>query len=275
VAQIFLCHASEDKAEVIEVYNRLKVLGFEPWLDKVNILPGQDWDYEIERALAASDFVMVFLSTRSVQKRGYVQREYRRALRHAEEMPEGHIYTIPVKLDDCSVPHQFSRYQWTGLYEEGAFDRVVAAIRHGLQQRGKPAPQSDSQQQNTYDEQEILALLPYSLTSTLNDQKLERRAETFPFVQDNFSTHKYTRKDLDDMAPSQREKLFTAAPEMKDWWRGKSLENGAWPLFRVKGGLWFSKEQIAPVYEQASEEQRAAIWKIPGLNDWYVDGLVF
>ena len=84
---------------------------------------------------------MVFLSTRSVEKVGYVQREFRRALYHAEEKPEGFIHTIPVKLDDCMVPSRFNRHQWVKLYEEGAFQRVVAALRHGLHQRGKPLPE--------------------------------------------------------------------------------------------------------------------------------------
>src|SRR5215510_10359255 len=141
VARIFLCHASEDKAQVREVYQQLKALGFAPWLDEVDILPGQDWDYEIERALETSDFVIVFLSTRSVEKVGYVQREFRRALYHAEEQPEGFIHTIPVKLDDCTVPRRFSRHQWANLSEEGAFDRIVRALRRGLQQRDKPIPE--------------------------------------------------------------------------------------------------------------------------------------
>jgi formylglycine-generating enzyme required for sulfatase activity len=135
MARIFLCHASEDKPQVRDVYQRLKALGFEPWLDEVNILPGQDWDFEIEQALETSDFVIVFLSTRSVEKVGYVQREFRRALYHAEEMPEGFIHTIPVKLDDCTVPRRFSRHQWANLYDEGAFERIVQAIRTGLLQR--------------------------------------------------------------------------------------------------------------------------------------------
>ena len=159
VARIFLCHASEDKPQVYEVYHQLQALGFAPWLDKEDILPGQNWDYAINQALEASDFVIVFLSTRSVKKIGYVQREFRRALDRAEEMPEGFIHTIPVMLDDCAAPQQFRRHQWVKLYEDGAFDRVVNAIRHGLQERGKPVPQpedgsSDSRQQNTYDEQE-------------------------------------------------------------------------------------------------------------------------
>jgi formylglycine-generating enzyme required for sulfatase activity len=141
MARIFLCHASEDKPQVRDVYQRLKALGFEPWLDEVDILPGQDWDYEIEMALEQSDFVIVFLSTRSVDKMGYVQREFRRAMYHSEEMPEGHIHTIPVKLDDCVVPRRFRRHQWANLSEDGAFDRIVRALHHGLGQRGKPVPE--------------------------------------------------------------------------------------------------------------------------------------
>lgn len=141
MARIFLCHASEDKAQVHEVYQQLKALGFAPWLDEVDILPGQDWNYEIERALETSDFVIVFLSTRSVEKVGYVQREFRRALYHSAEMPKGFIHTIPVKLDDCVVPRQFSRHQWASLYENGVFDRIVRALHYGLQQRGQPLPE--------------------------------------------------------------------------------------------------------------------------------------
>jgi hypothetical protein len=73
------------------------------------------------------------------------------------------------------------------------------------------------------------------------------------------------------MAPSQRERLFTAAPEMKAWWRGKSIENGAWPLFRVKGGIWLSKEQIGQIPSKHGD----TVWKIPGLLEWYMEGQVF
>ncbi len=140
MARIFLCHASEDKPQVREVHDRLRALGFETWLDKDKLLPGQDWHYEIEKALEAADFVIVFLSSRSVGKRGYVQREFRRVLEHSEEMPLGQIHTIPVKLDDCEAPREFRRYEWANLHEEGEFDRIVEALHLGLEQRGLPKP---------------------------------------------------------------------------------------------------------------------------------------
>ena len=136
MARIFLCHASEDKAQVREVYHRLRAIdGFAPWLDEEDLLPGQDWDYEIKKALKASDFILIFLSRSSVAKRGYVQREMKLALDAWQELPEGTIHTIPVRLDDCDVPESFRRYHWANLFEPNGFDRIVCAIRTELAKR--------------------------------------------------------------------------------------------------------------------------------------------
>src|SRR5215475_3379443 len=141
MARIFLCHATEDKAQVREVYHRLQATdGFEPWLDEEDLLPGQDWDYEIKRALKASDFILIFLSRISVAKRGYVQREMKQALDALQELPEGTIHTIPVRLDDCEVPEDFRRYHWANLFEPTGFDRIVHAIRAQLTKRPGTTP---------------------------------------------------------------------------------------------------------------------------------------
>src|SRR5215475_2758337 len=107
MARIFLCHATEDKAQVREVYHRLRVFdGLEPWLDEEDLLPGQEWAREIPRALQTSDFILIFLSRNSVAKRGYVQREMKLALDAWQELPEGTIHTIPVRIDDCEAIHE-------------------------------------------------------------------------------------------------------------------------------------------------------------------------
>lgn len=154
VARIFLCHASEDKPQVRDVYHQLQALGFAPWLDEEDLLPGQEWEREIPRALRASDFILIFLSRTSVAKRGYVQREMKLALDAWQELPEGTIHTIPIRIDDCAVPEQFRRYHWANLFEPNGFDRIVRAIRAELAKRPEPAkpetapspnPQSPSQ----------------------------------------------------------------------------------------------------------------------------------
>lgn len=131
--QIFLCHASEDKPKVIEVYHFLKQQGFKPWLDKEDLLPGQRWDQEIPKALKASDFILIFFSQTSVSKRGYVQKEFKLALEVLEEIPEGQIFVIPVRLDMCAIPERFSRLHYCDLFENGGLEKVVRAIRASLQ----------------------------------------------------------------------------------------------------------------------------------------------
>jgi formylglycine-generating enzyme required for sulfatase activity len=141
VARIFLCHANEDKAQVREVYHRLRAIdGCEPWLDEEDLLPGQDWDYEIKQALKTSDFILIFLSRTSVAKRGYFQREMKLVLDAWQELPEGAIHTIPIRLDDCDVPESFQRYHWTNLFEPNGFEHIVRAIRAELAKRQGTEP---------------------------------------------------------------------------------------------------------------------------------------
>ena len=139
MARIFLCHASEDKPQVEEIYRRLRELGFRPWMDKMDLLPGQRWQQEIPRSLRASDFILIFFSQNSVMKRSYVQHEFKLALHILQEMPENLIHIIPVRLDDCTIPDQFGFLHWCNLFEDDGFKRLVHAIHMGLSQRQQSA----------------------------------------------------------------------------------------------------------------------------------------
>ena len=94
--QVFLCHASEDKAAVMKYYQLLQDAGFKPWIDKEDLLPGQDWDREIRRVIKKSDVALAFFSKYSVSKPGYYQRELKLLLEVLEETPDGQIKVIPV-----------------------------------------------------------------------------------------------------------------------------------------------------------------------------------
>lgn len=136
--QIFLAHASEDKDRVRELYRKLKNEGYKPWLDKLDLMPGIQWKNEIPRAIRNSTLFIACLSATSVQKRGYVQSEFRLALRQAADIPANEIYIIPLKFDECQIPDleqadygvKLSDYQGLDYWEEGAFDRLVAAIEY-------------------------------------------------------------------------------------------------------------------------------------------------
>jgi hypothetical protein len=131
--RVFLCHASQDKPVVRELYQRLASEGWiDPWLDEEKLLPGQDWDMEIEKAVETSDAVIVFLSNNSVSKEGYIQRELRFVLHIALEKPEGAIFIIPLRLDDCQIPRHLRTWQYVDYFpedhKEWAYQRLLESL---------------------------------------------------------------------------------------------------------------------------------------------------
>jgi TIR domain len=122
--KVFLCHASEDKSAVRVLKERLGDRGYRAWIDEKDIPPGAEWDVAIRDAIRDSHVVLVCLSRTSVEKTGYVQKELRVVLDRAEEMPEGRIFVIPVRLDDCAVPKRLARWQRVDLDSSDAYERL-------------------------------------------------------------------------------------------------------------------------------------------------------
>ena len=114
--------------------SELKAEGWiDPWLDEEKLYPGQDWDLEIEKAVEAAHAVIVFLSNNSVTKEGYIQRELRFVLRIADFKPEGTVFVIPVRLDDCQMPRRLSMWQYVDNFperrKEWAFQRLLGSLK--------------------------------------------------------------------------------------------------------------------------------------------------
>jgi transcriptional regulator with XRE-family HTH domain len=128
--RIFLCHSSSDKPAARDLYQRLKAEGFVPWLDEEDLLPGQNWRKMIPKAVADAHVVVVCMSKAAVTKHGYVQKEIAYALDVASEQPEGTIFLIPVRLEDCVVPDRLSELQWVNLYESRGYEFLLRALRH-------------------------------------------------------------------------------------------------------------------------------------------------
>lgn len=69
------------------------------WLDQDSFLPGQDWRVTIEDAIKGHRFFIALLSSRSMSKKGYVQKELRIALEVLDQYPESKAFIMPVRLD--------------------------------------------------------------------------------------------------------------------------------------------------------------------------------
>src|SRR5215813_1572614 len=126
--RVFLCHSTPDKPQVRKLYARLQQDGYDPWLDEKNLIPGQDWQEEISKAIRACDVVLVCLSQGSVTKDGFVNKEIKFALDRADEKPPDTIFIIPACLEKVQAPERLKRWQWVNLFEEDGYQKLLSAL---------------------------------------------------------------------------------------------------------------------------------------------------
>ena len=127
--RVFLAHAHSDQEDVRNLYHRLIKDGVEAWLDEQKLLPGQAWEYEIRKAVRESDVVIVCLSKQFNRQKGYRQKEVRIALEEADLLPEGQIFIVPARLEECDLPESLRRWQRVDLFEVNGYKKLLQALR--------------------------------------------------------------------------------------------------------------------------------------------------
>jgi len=129
--KIFICYAKEDYKMAMKIYSDLKNYGFSPWIDIENLLPGQNWKSIIEDSIYSSSHFLALLSSNSLTKTGFVQKELILAFDYLKQCPLDKIFIIPVKLDNCEPKNEIlSKLHHVDLfidYEKG-FNKIVRSI---------------------------------------------------------------------------------------------------------------------------------------------------
>ena len=127
---VFLSHAKEDVEFVSELSERLLQDGIITWFDEKDLLPGDDWKLEIEKGIDRSDYILVFLSSSSVNKEGYFQKELKTVLERRELKPEGARYIIPILIDDCEPPRAFKDIHWLKVRSPDWYDKLIKVLKN-------------------------------------------------------------------------------------------------------------------------------------------------
>jgi len=131
--RVFLCHAPQDKPIVRELYDRLDEEGWiEPWLDEERLLPGMDWDVEVEKAVGDADTIIVCISKNAVTESKYVQPDLKFVLNHALENMHRSVFIIPLRLDECEIPRHVQPWQYYDFSvlnkREQVYKRLVKSL---------------------------------------------------------------------------------------------------------------------------------------------------
>lgn len=126
---VFIIHAHLDRQVVRDLYIRLTEEGFQLWLDVEKLLPGQNWEYEIRKAILKSDAVIVCLSQHFGSPKGFRHKELKIALRKANVLSMDDIFIIPVRLEKCDMPNSLRHLHRVDLFERGGYKRLIRALR--------------------------------------------------------------------------------------------------------------------------------------------------
>jgi tetratricopeptide (TPR) repeat protein len=140
---VFLSYDREDRSVARKVATALQHVGHDVWWDR-NIRGGAEFSEEIDRALAASEAVVVLWSARSIAS-AWVRDEA------ATGRDSGRL--VPVRIDDCAPPLGFRQYQTIDLPPGrkstatiDAIDEAVRALGSGAAgpDRARASQQADS-----------------------------------------------------------------------------------------------------------------------------------
>lgn len=145
--RVFLSYSPAESNEVRSLYQRFTNDGVDPWLDTEKVLPGQEWQHEIEKAVQASDVVLIFFS-KQVQM-GLREAEIRIALEEAKKHPKGEIFIIPVRLEESQPPDFLDRYQVVDLFKPDGYQTLLNSLRQRARELGL-APETITQEKTPW-----------------------------------------------------------------------------------------------------------------------------
>lgn len=97
--KVFISYATEDYEVAKRLYDDLKKAGVAPWLDREDLLTGQNWRNTIPQIIRECRYILLLISSYSVSKQGYFQKEQRTVLELLDEFQENEIFIIPARLD--------------------------------------------------------------------------------------------------------------------------------------------------------------------------------
>jgi formylglycine-generating enzyme required for sulfatase activity len=131
--KVFVCYATVDLKSAQKIYLRLKAFDWiSPWISGRDLLPGDGWEYEIEKSIEQTDVALILLSQQAFKRDGdlYNIREIKKVLYKAEGRPDHEVVFIPILLDGVApedylpgdIGKSLSKRHWVDLSKDHTLD---------------------------------------------------------------------------------------------------------------------------------------------------------
>jgi hypothetical protein len=132
--RIFIGYSELDQAEVDPLYRRLSLEGFKPWIDRYDILPGDDAAARVRSAIYNADFFLVCLSNNSIESESFEPKLDGQLKLHLQG-GQAKAFLIPVRLEECRVPKKLAPFETINLFEEHGWSHLLEVIDTVIRRR--------------------------------------------------------------------------------------------------------------------------------------------
>lgn len=106
MSKIFISYSHKDKQQVQNIVKKIKDAGHDIWIDESRLSISDAISSAIQKNIQNSDYVIVFLSSNSVDSK-WVRQEIYEAL--YQELKNRELKLIPCLIDDCEFPKAFTK----------------------------------------------------------------------------------------------------------------------------------------------------------------------
>lgn len=122
---VFLSYSRTDAEIVEKIAGDLRRQGIGSWIDRHNLIGGQEWQPQIEHAISDADFMVVLLSKSSLAS-PWVRLEYEKAL--GRQLEAGGTRLIPALIEQVDLPPSIARVQYVD-FTESYFEGMQQLLR--------------------------------------------------------------------------------------------------------------------------------------------------
>ena len=111
----FISYALPDKKFAEKLFDDLCNAGVDLWFSKEELVPGQNWHAEIERAIQDSSVFLALISSNTLKKNGFTQTDFVDALKQLDTA-NSELYVILVRLDEFLIDANLQQYYWVDMF---------------------------------------------------------------------------------------------------------------------------------------------------------------
>lgn len=129
--RIFIIHSHKDKDTARDITAMLRDMGYNPWLDEEEIVPGQNWNKAIRQAIENSSVALFLASPNTNEKESSVFSEVKAAREVLRAHDEAHSPIIPVLLsEEAELPKELAEIHAVKFYESDGKNQLDKGLKY-------------------------------------------------------------------------------------------------------------------------------------------------